>query len=91
MKLDFSRLAQLRVREFDSLTELEKTVLLLWREVNGYEHIAMAAAVELATMQTRTNNLEALLREVREEYRDYRIITGRLQSKVDNVLNEAEE
>lgn len=91
MKLDFSNLAQLRVREFSDLKETEKAILLLWREVNGYEEIAMNAATEYATMQTQIEKLLALLREVREEYLDYRIITGRLQSKVDNAINEAEE
>ena len=66
---------------------------------NGCQHIDRPNEMDLVCKcwltpeviaESKLATLAALLREVREEYRDYRIITGRLQSKVDNMLDEVE-
>jgi hypothetical protein len=53
----------LRNKRFADRTEIEKLIVLMWEEVNGYEDIAMKAAAELAQLQVEL----AAAREVLEK------------------------
>jgi hypothetical protein len=41
----------LRNKRFADRTEIEKLIVLMWEEVNGYEGMALKVAAELVTLQ----------------------------------------
>jgi hypothetical protein len=48
----------LRNKRFADRTEIEKLIVLMWEEVNGYEDIAMKAAAELTAFVLKLETRE---------------------------------
>ena len=81
-----SALDELRNKDFINRTKIEKALLQLWEDTDGYEWMAVEAAAELAAMQERIKTLEEALKPFAEEpilpefdddlYKDTQILVG---------------
>ena len=49
---------ELRGKQFADRTNIERVIVLLWQEINGYESICIKAAGELAALKARIAELE---------------------------------